>query len=215
MKRALLPFLLIVAIAGCSQSMSPELLQQYQNRTLYTCCNIHYESSNVSDANYYVGGAIPFGTAAQVKGADRGALTIRAGAQDLTLHHRYGSDNETFQQYIDKVLVSEDPKIKASGYSQAAQQAIKEGRVELGMTKDQVVMSLGYPPAHRTPSLDAWEWTYWYNQWLTYRVQFGEDGKVAQLIGTQLPSRNQAVTDEPPPAKAAKQTQKAAQKKNR
>jgi hypothetical protein len=46
-------------------------------------------------------------------------------------------------------------------------------------------------------------------------VQFGEDGKVAQLIGTQLPSRNQAVTDDPPPAKAAKQTHKAAQKKKR
>ena len=215
MKRARLPFALIVAMAGCTSSISPELLQQYQNRTLYTCCNIHYESSNLSDANYYIGGTVPFGSAVQVKGIDRGALTIQAGTQELNLHHRYGTPNETFQQYVDKVLVSDDPKIKAASYSQAAQQAIKESRVEVGMTKEQVVMSLGHPPAHRTPSLDAWEWTYWYNQWVTYRVQFGEDGKVAQLIGTQLPSRNLPIKDDPPPAKAAKPTKKAAPKKKR
>jgi hypothetical protein len=194
--------------------MSPELLQQYQSRTLYTCCNIHYESSNVSDANYYVGGTVPFGSPVQVQKAERGTLTILAGNQELNLSHRYGEANETFQQYADKVLVSEDPKIKAATYSPSVQQAIKEGRVEQGMTRDQVIMSLGYPPAHRTPSLDAFEWTYWYNTWVTYRVQFGQDGKVSQLIGSQLPSRNQPIKDEPPPpAKAAKPAKKPAPKK--
>jgi hypothetical protein len=216
MKRALLPISLIAAIAGCQPAMSPEVLQQYQNRTLYTCCNIHYESTNVSDANYYIGGTIPYGSPVQVKKADRGTLTIQAGTQELNLTHRYGAPNETFQQYADKILVEQDPKLKVSAYSQAAQQAIREGRVELGMTKEQVLLSLGYPPAHRTPSLDGWEWTYWYNQWVTYRVQFGENGKVSQIVGTQVPSRNQEIKDDPPPAKASKPAaKKAAPKKKR
>lgn len=217
MKRALLPVALIAAVAGCTPAMAPEVVQQYQSRTLYTCCNIHYESSNVSDANYYIGGTIPFGSPVQVKKADRGTLTIQAGTQELNLAHRYGNQNETFQQYVDKLLVSDDPKSKAAGYSQAAQQAIKEGRVELGMTRDQVLMSLGYPPAHRTPNLTNWEWTYWYNQWVTYRVQFGDDGKVSQIIGNQVPSRNQPIKDDPPPSvKGAKPAaKKAAPKKKR
>src|SRR5262245_32149213 len=103
MKRAL--FLAVTAaLAGCTPAMSPELLQQYQNRTLYTCCNIHYESSNVSDANYFVGGTIPFGSTAQVLSAERSAVTIQAGGQQLNLSHRYGTQNETFQQYLAKLL---------------------------------------------------------------------------------------------------------------
>lgn len=215
MKRALLPLGLLAVVAGCTPAMSPEVLQQYQSRTLYTCCNIHYESANVSDANYYVGGTIPFGSQVEVQKADRGTLTISAAGQQLSLSHRYGKENEPFEKYVDKILVSADPKIKVASYSPSVQQAIKEGRVEQGMTKDQVIVSLGYPPTHRTPSLDAWEWTYWYNQWVTYRVQFGQDGKVSQIIGTQVPSRNQPIKDEPPPAPKSTKPAKAAPKKKR
>jgi nitrilase len=87
MKRALLPFLLIVAIAGCSQSMSPELLQQYQNRTLYTCCNIHYESSNVSDANYYVGGTIPIRDAGKDGGERASSRSLLVGPDGRVAAH--------------------------------------------------------------------------------------------------------------------------------
>lgn len=214
MKRALF-VVATAALAGCAPTMSSEMLQQYQNRTLYTCCNIHYESSNVSDANYYVGGTVPFGSPVHVTKAGRGEVTIQAGGQELNLHHRYGPPNETLQQYLDKYLVAEDPKMKAATYSRAAQEAIREGRVELGMTKDQVVLSLGYPPAHRTPKLDAWEWTYWYNQWATYRVQFDQNGKVSQLIGAQIPSRNQPIVDDPPPAPAKKAPAKKAPAKKK
>lgn len=213
MKRALPSLTLVIAMAGCQPGMSPELLQQYQSKTLYTCCNIHHESSDFSDANYYVGGMLLLGSPVQVQSVDRGAVTILAAGQQISLHHRYGTAQETLQQYIDKILVSEDPKVKLSSYSQSAQQAIKDGRVEVGMTRDQVIMAIGYPPTHRTASLSASEWTYWYNTWMTYRVQFDSDGKVSGFVGTQVPSRNQPVTNDAPPAKASKPVKKAAPKK--
>ena len=43
------------------------------------------------------------------------------------------------------------------------------------MTRDQVLMSLGYPPAHRTPSLEGPTWTYWQNRWATMVVVFDGD----------------------------------------
>ena len=203
------------AIGGCKPAMSPELLQQYQGRTLYTCCNIHHESSEFSDANYYVGGMVPLGSPVQVQSVDRGAVTILADGQQVSLRQRYGTAQETAQQYIDKILVSEDPKVKLSSYSPSAQQAIKDGRVEAGMTRDQVIMAIGYPPTHRTASLSANEWTYWYNTWVTYRVQFDGSGKVSGLVGPQVPSRNQPVADDPPAAKPSKPVKKAAPKKKR
>jgi hypothetical protein len=49
------------------------------------------------------------------------------------------------------------------------------------MTRDQVLMSLGYPPAHRTPSLSASTWTYWQNRWVTMVVAF-EGDRVSRVV---------------------------------
>lgn len=38
---------------------------------------------------------------------------------------------------------------------------IEEGLVEVGMTRPGVLVALGYPPEHRTPSLEDPVWTYW------------------------------------------------------
>ena len=48
------------------------------------------------------------------------------------------------------------------------------------MNREQVLMSLGYPPAHRTPSLDGPTWTYWANRFATFMVHFDGD-RVARV----------------------------------
>jgi hypothetical protein len=65
------------------------------------------------------------------------------------------------------------------------------------MTKPQVIMSLGYPPTHRTASIDMNTWTYWTNRWITYQVQFGEDGKVSMLVGN-APTHNEPIVEPTP-----------------
>jgi hypothetical protein len=192
---------LILVVAGCQKAMSPELLRQYQTRTLYTCCNIFYEHEEVSDANYHVGTMLPAGTPAQVQSAGRSSLTILAGSTKLTLVQAYGK--EPFQQYIDKILVVEDPKPKLATFPQAVQSAIHGGRIEVGMNKDQVLASVGYPPSHRTASTAANEWLYWRNRWITYKVQFDDGGKVIGLVGINPPTSNQPIVEEKPTAAPA------------
>jgi len=184
---------LAMVVAGCRAALTPQALQTYQSRTLYTCCNIHYESGDINDANYYVGTTLPAGTGAHVDGAGRDSITFSAGGVQLTLAHKYGTDQESFQQYIDKVLVAEDPKARLATYPRAVQDAVREGRVEKGMTREQVLLSLGYPPTHRTPSLTLPEWTYWYNRWVTYKVQFDADGRVSNVIGRPAPTQDQPI----------------------
>jgi hypothetical protein len=58
--------------------------------------------------------------------------------------------------------------------------AIEQGTVEPGMTRADVLMALNYPPASRTPSLDASEWHYWHNRWKEYVVVFDGD-RVARV----------------------------------
>jgi len=195
----------LVAIVGCHKGPAPEMVSQYQGRSLFTCCNIHYETDEINDANYYVGTTIPYGTPVTIQGVGSDSVTFVADGKKLTLVHRYGRDQESMQQYIDKVLVAGDPKPRVAGYSHSAQDAIKEGRVERGMTRDQVICSLGYPATHKTPSIDSREWTYWYNRWVTYKVAFDDAGKVATVIGRPAPTHDQDVKDDsPPPPPASK-----------
>jgi outer membrane protein assembly factor BamE (lipoprotein component of BamABCDE complex) len=72
------------------------------------------------------------------------------------------------------------------------------------MTRDQVIMSLGYPPTHRTASLQDAEWTYWYNTWVTYKVVFNAAGKVDNIVGSPAPTKNEPIVDAPAPRPTAK-----------
>lgn len=190
---------MILSVVGCQKAMSPELLKQYQSRTLYTCCNIFHESDQINDANYHVGQMVPLGSSAQVQDAARKGVTFLAGGTKLTLTQAYGQNEESFQQYIDKILVPLDPKAKLMSFPKDVQDAINDSRVEVGMSKEQVLMSIGYPPTHRTPSTTSNTWTYWWNRWVTYTVQFDDSGKVSGITGSNAPTRNQPIKAEPAP----------------
>ncbi len=192
MKKALGMLLVLTAFA-CHRPVPADVLQGYQSRTLYTCCNIHYESSEILDANFYVGSTLALGAPARVVAMTNDSVTFDAGRVKLTLYHSYGTEQESSLAYFDKVLVSEDPRLRVAGFSKRVQDAIRDGRVERGMTREQVILSLGNPPTHRTPSTSAPEWTYWYNRWVTYRVAFDERGVVSNVIGRPAPTRDEPV----------------------
>lgn len=181
-------------LTSCHRPGSPEVLQRYQSRMLYTCCNIHYEGSEINDANYFVGTTLPLGTPVRVKAMTSDSVTFSADGTELTLYHSYGTEQESVTAYFDKVLVETDPKTRVAAYSKAVRSAIRDGRVERGMTREQVLLSLGYPPTHRTPSLSSPEWTYWYNRWLTYKVQFDQKGVVTNVVGRPAPTQDQPVS---------------------
>lgn len=200
-KLALTIGLSALALTACHQPVPPAVLNQWQGRTLYTCCNIHYEGAAVSDANYSVGATLPFGSPVVVDSMTSNSATFRSGATQITLAHSYGRDQEDAQQYFSRIFVETDPRVVFATYPKQVQDAITDGRVERGMTKPQVIMSLGYPPTHRTASTDLNTWTYWYNRWVTYQVQFGEDGTVSNIVGRPAPTRDEVIAaPTPPPA---------------
>jgi hypothetical protein len=189
----------MVFVAACKQPAPPGLLQEYQGRSLMTCCNIHYETNEVNDANYFVGATIPAGTPVQVQSMTGNSISVTADGKQVTLVHSYGRDQESMQQYVNKILVPGDPKARLATFSRSAQQAIHDGRVEKGMTREQVIMSLGYPPTHRTASTSDNEWTYWYNRWVSYKVQFDNQGLVSNVVGRPAPTQDKPIEPDPIP----------------
>lgn len=78
--------------------------------------------------------------------------------------------------YLEKIF-SSDP-VSLDGLSELDLKGIKNGSALNGMTRKGVMIALGYPAAHRTPSLDTNEWIYWTNRFGTIAVLFDENGIV-------------------------------------
>ncbi len=61
--------------------------------------------------------------------------------------------------------MAEDPKVKLAGYPEKTRAAIAAMKVTPGMTREQVLMALGYPISSENPKLDAPVWRYWLDTW--------------------------------------------------
>ncbi len=177
---------LVLLAAGCRQDATPAAMTRFGGTTHYTCCNLHYEGHELSDANYFVGNTLPFGTPVRIGSISGNTVVFKSGDTKLTLEHHYGE--ETLDQYLAKIFVDADPTPRVMNWPAAVRRAVEGGRVERGMTKDQVIVSLGYPPTHKTPSTRQRDWTYWYNRWVTYKVYFDDAGRVSDVVGRPAPT---------------------------
>jgi hypothetical protein len=103
---------------------------------------------------------------------------------EFELGIEYG--NDTLAEYMGKLLVRENPADLVTAFPVEPQEAIWEARVIPGMTKEQVLIAIGYPPTHRTTSTTSTtinEWTYWSNRWRTYKLQFNREGRLSRGWG--------------------------------
>ena len=74
--------------------------------------------------------------------------------------------------------------------SPADQAGIQQGRPMPGMSREGVILAVGYPPEHRTPSLDAPMWTYWGE---TGEVQVQFQGNVVVNVAAPMPGQRRTV----------------------
>jgi len=175
----LLALLALPAAAGCGGSQYAPL---FVDKTFYLCCNMYYPApeTRFNDANFqFAGTFIPLGTQVKVTKLTEDEAVF----QDVGTNTAY-----TFVQRYSTVplaslmkvwLVKEDPKPKVEQLDVQARSLIYAGRVEPGMTKHQVVMSLGFPPQHKTPSTALDVWIYFKRSMSPYSVIFKEGVVIA------------------------------------
>lgn len=185
MRKRALPVILAagaVAIAAlfysCPKPASRHALL-FRGNTFYLCCNMYYPAPKFNDANYQSAGKfIPLGTPVQV---------LRMTDVDVTFIDTNTNRSFTWVKRYARVplasllkvwLMEEDPHKVVNGFSENIRSLIYKGKIEVGMTKQQVIFALGFPPQHRTPSTSLDIWTYWEKG--PYTVHFNE-GVVASI----------------------------------
>ena len=68
-----------------------------------------------------------------------------------------------------------------SGMSELELAAIESGEVRQGMSREAVLVSLGYPPESGTPSTKLDSWRYWRHRFNTFIVHFDDEGRVEDI----------------------------------
>ena len=149
----------------------------------FLCCNLRSDAGGwVSDSNYQEPGkkVIPVGTAVKIVGYGRQRVALDAGGQKLWIGNDYSRELE-LGPFAERFVVKTDPKAKIASFPAKIQEAIKNMRVAKGMTKEQVLMAVGYPITSENPTLDAAAWRYWLNSFAPFTVIWDGQGRVKDI----------------------------------
>ena len=170
---------LAAALAGCQ---TQPVAEQTPWISGYTCCNLHYDGDWISDANYsdlpFIPAGTPISVTKPVWDSNRAYATI--GGRPFRLGLDYGRAVQGTEQWLSTIVLREDPRINTAAWALEVRQAIAQGKVLIGMTKEQAIVALGYPLPTRTPNLDSNVWRYSQNSSTQYDV-YWDNERVAQV----------------------------------
>ncbi|UCF91385.1 MAG: hypothetical protein JSW39_24435 [Desulfobacterales bacterium] len=177
-------FALLLIAHGCGGS-SAKPAGGAATSKLYLQNNIHAQAGprdiKASYANWTDPGAghliIPVNTPVEFKKYRKGLIikNLIDGRQVFFEFHPRNMGMSA-EEYIP--LITSPSTVSLKGLSGIDRKGIQEGKAYVGMTKEGVRVALGYPAAHRTPSLESGTWIYWKNRFKTIAVEFSADGQV-------------------------------------
>ena len=149
---------------------------------LYTKVNMWEEKGKIIATNYQRGRLIPVNSLITISGYSSKSIifTINGENTQIELENEEKFTRQTIEQL--SISLFSKSKVDLSKFSKEAKEAIQFGNIINGMTKSEVLVSRGFPPAHVTPNIESNVWKYWQNRFVTRDVQF-QNGKVLGLTG--------------------------------
>jgi hypothetical protein len=185
-------------VAGCSAMLGEPFDPSLEGRQYYLCCNMSFNPDfAASDANYgkYVyqraysaGPTLAAGTRVTVVKVGGSGVQFKPENSDSVylLGFHYGKKQLSAKQYFANILRDSNPMDSQKDASRRMGIAISMGRLTKGMTREQALLTRGYPPAHRTPDLNADEWIYYDTPGFVDRVVF-KDGVIESITRDDAP----------------------------
>lgn len=176
--------LLSVALALCvssGQSASEPSGESFKKGDkAYLKFSLYQEKNRHLTTNYRRGTLLPVNTEVEfIKSSGKTLeLLVLPSNDKLTIENVKDFSGENIDGIIARTLSK--TKVDLSGFTETERRNIQNGSITLGMTKEAVVKAIGYPPKHKTPSLQSNEWRYWMHRFATYAVTF-KDNKVTDV----------------------------------
>jgi hypothetical protein len=150
----------------------------------FLCCNMRTDGSWISDINYDENGKriIPVGTPVKVTGYGHYRVKVEINGKSQAIGNDYSRDLP-LDVFAKRYVVAENPAPKIAAFPMKIQEAITTARIVIGMTREQVLMSVGYPVSSENHNLDDKTWRFWLSSFSEFRVTFDDSGHVIEVSG--------------------------------
>lgn len=148
----------------------------------FLCCNMRTDGNWISDINYEESGKtlIPMGTPVKFKGYGRYRVQVEIDGKTQYLGNDYSRDL-AMDVFAQRYIVDRNPKQLLAAMPPRIREAVNSARVTIGMTREQVVMAVGYPVSSETASLNAPAWKFWLWSFSPFTVHFDSQGRVSRI----------------------------------
>jgi hypothetical protein len=180
----LLPALLVVVCCSCESS---QMSATGGDGRLYTRYNLHYVTERGKNKGSYANWTqypghdfVPYNSKLRVEPTGRRIYFITN--DNMRIEWEFNPDRMMMssREYVN--LIMSPTPVSYEGLSDVDRQGITAGMAMVGMSKQGVLVALGYPAKHRTPSLEQNRWVYWKGRHNYYVVEFDESGNVAAIV---------------------------------
>lgn len=183
-KRSTLLLLFTALIAGNSSvsmaDLLPEKISPEIGSSYFTRYNVWVEKEKSLTTNYSRGELIPFNTKVTLDAISAKKIVLNIDGRKITIVNVRKHTQRNTTEIASELLSAN--AISLSGVSESLQADMLSGVLRLGMSKDQALMTRGYPPRHKTPTIKANHWVYWTSRFVQRTVVF-EGGKLTRGRG--------------------------------
>jgi len=176
----------VIIFSGCADPVVfSEVFQLKKGEKIYTRYNIWYtDPEDISCLNIQQGAFIPLGTEIEPvsTSAFGSSISFRdAAGKKFTIKFSEGYRLCSMQDYIAYTFGTKTQKELLAEVPEAVRSRILRGEVVPGMTREQVLLSYGPPPAIRTADMKNESWIYWITPSAAIRLIWRGD-KVSNVL---------------------------------
>jgi hypothetical protein len=180
---------------GAAAGLPPDTLplKRMEGHSYFLGYNLHADLlyNKVSSVNYQLNGALlPWGTEVRILRVQRNSLLFEdrnRGKRYRYEFHRKTRQSVPLVEHLERVFLESADQLRqqVAAMSEIDKDGIYEGRVKPGMSREAVLIAIGYPPefANRQALMSDRDWSYWISRYSKMVVSFGRDGRVSRITG--------------------------------
>lgn len=151
-----------MGLGGCGGAgVTPEHQKQVdEHAQMNTQVGMFAQGSGINTLNYTLGFPIPVNSVVFYEDINSKQLAFSYNDKRYYLRNNPRYSKTNMDQMMDRYFGPQ--KVDLSAFTEAEQKAIKANKAEVGMSKEAVILAIGYPPAHVTPDWKNMDdWKYW------------------------------------------------------
>ncbi len=179
-------FLFIIGGCGAAKLTLQQTEVVKNKQVMYTQTGIWYIPKKsyfvATGTNYASGDYLPPNTKVTVSRIEKKYFIFNADGKTIYMYNVPKYTGLNMSEFFDRTL--KPTPVDMGKFTSLERKSMKTGLLKNGMSKEAVLVSRGYPPIHKTPSISGDTWVYWNSRGYHYPLIF-KNGRVSMPSGEE------------------------------